>query len=167
MISTSAIFCRKPCSIFVTDLARVFTDHSKSGRPVLAKYMHINPIWAESSPVVSSSSGGIRRTSINALFGMTFHVIAPSSNLSRRIFFFRQPPLLSLTFWTTRLYTELPGWTTFPSLCVSIPHTLDLQMALDLRSRSHSAILSPCVSRNALFQPIFRLRLHMRRIRRK
>ena len=27
-------------SILFTDLAGIFTDHSKSGRPILAKYMH-------------------------------------------------------------------------------------------------------------------------------
>ena len=78
-----------------------FTNHNKSGRPLLAKYKHFMTIWAhtaEGSPAVSKYSGGIWwssmhgvatcwredrhiflcefAASLNAFLGMTFHIIA-------------------------------------------------------------------------------------------
>ena len=67
---TTVTFLSQTLFHFVTELTTVFTDHSNSGRPTLAKYKHLRTIWAqttESSPVVSQSSGGIRWSSLHGV----------------------------------------------------------------------------------------------------
>ena len=91
---------------FVADRAGVFTDHHKSGRPILAKYKHLR---TEHIPqralrlfhnlmVVSGDRQCkvlplvavkihlflLIRSVSQHIFGMTFHIIAPSSDLFQR-----------------------------------------------------------------------------------
>ena len=69
---------------FGTDIAKSCTDQGKSDLPILAKYEHLNTIWAhtsESFPFDSKSSRGNKlAVSINTLCFMTLHIEAPRSD---------------------------------------------------------------------------------------
>ena len=92
---------------------------------------------------------------------MTFHIVAPSSDLFQRmcffrLVFFRQPPLSSSISWTRR-FQEQP----LPLFACNL-NTLDLSLALDIRGRFLSAALSTWVHCVAPFQP-FLYHIHVHR----
>ena len=95
--------------------------------------------------------------SFNAFFGMTFHIVTPSSDLFQRMFFFRlvffrQLPLSSSISWTSRFRNELLEDQPLPLFACN-PNALDLSLALDIRGRFLSAELSTWVHCVAPFQP--------------
>ena len=136
-------------------LPQVSGDRPCKALPLAGEKIHLFCFFAES---------------FNAFFGMTFHIVAPSSDLFQRmcffrLVFFRQPPLSSSIAWTSRFRNELPVDQPLPLFACNL-NTLDPSLALDIRGRFLSAELSTWVHCVAPFQPfLYHPHTPMRKIR--